>query len=60
MPKSNASYWKAKLSRNKERDREVDAALSNDGWKVTRLWAHMSPMDAARLIEQELIEVTER
>src|SRR4051812_11074315 len=31
-------YWDAKISRNMERDREVDMKLRDAGWRVVRLW----------------------
>lgn len=37
-PKSNTSYWSAKLDRNVERDRESIAALEEDGWQVLVVW----------------------
>ncbi len=39
-PAHNASFWAKKLERNAERDREVDAALIRDGWRVLRFWEH--------------------
>lgn len=38
MPKTRAEWWGAKLSRNKERDREVIRHLKKAGWKVLRFW----------------------
>lgn len=37
-PKSNIRYWKAKLSRNRERDRKNLLALKKLGWKVLVIW----------------------
>ncbi len=34
----NATYWTAKISRNMERDREVNAVLEREGWLVLRFW----------------------
>ena len=34
----NAEYWVAKISRNMERDRWVDAELRSLGWRVVRVW----------------------
>lgn len=34
MPKSNTDYWKPKLERNVERDKQHIAALIKAGWKV--------------------------
>jgi DNA mismatch endonuclease (patch repair protein) len=39
-PVQNADYWKAKLIRNKQRDRSVSARLRRNGWKVIRVWEH--------------------
>ena len=31
-------YWKQKIRRNMERDREVDRQLAMEGWTVLRFW----------------------
>ncbi|MGH6680148.1 MAG: very short patch repair endonuclease, partial [Bradyrhizobium sp.] len=31
-----SSFWRAKIERNMERDRQVDRALRRDGWSVLR------------------------
>jgi DNA mismatch endonuclease (patch repair protein) len=38
IPKSNSQFWRAKLQRNRERDRNVDKQLRAEGWKVVRVW----------------------
>ena len=38
VPKSNRSYWKPKLRRNRERDRKNLAILRKDGWRVFVVW----------------------
>lgn len=35
---SNQSFWRAKLARNVERDREVNDILTEMGWLVLRFW----------------------
>jgi DNA mismatch endonuclease (patch repair protein) len=45
-PTSNEWYWTPKLKRNIERDRAADAALSEAGWHVVRLWEH-EPLPSA-------------
>lgn len=35
---SNRKYWKKKLARNVERDKEVNDALTQEGWLVLRFW----------------------
>jgi DNA mismatch endonuclease, patch repair protein len=37
-PRSNVSYWNAKLARNVERDAEQDAKLRSMGWRVLTIW----------------------
>lgn len=38
LPKSNVEFWKEKIERNIERDRESMRALLDLGWKVIRAW----------------------
>ena len=38
MPANNRAFWKAKLARNTQRDREVTRALRATGWTVLRVW----------------------
>lgn len=51
LPTANRPYWSAKISRNRERDRETDALLAEAGWKVLRVWEHEDPEAAADRIE---------
>lgn len=55
-PKANEAYWSTKLRRNVERDRRIDAALSDAGWSVIRVWEH-EPVEAAasRVISAVLV-----
>ena len=38
LPRSNQDYWKPKIERNIERDKENKCKLENDGWKVIIVW----------------------
>lgn len=38
MPKDNAAYWSAKITRNRARDAAALIALKRDGWKSLVLW----------------------
>src|SRR5437764_830642 len=38
IPASRQSYWRPKLEKNVERDRQHTAALSSLGWKVLTVW----------------------
>jgi DNA mismatch endonuclease (patch repair protein) len=49
-PKNNEWYWSPKLARNVERDREADAALTDAGWTVVRLWEHVPVPDAVAAV----------
>lgn len=40
MPGSNVRYWKAKVARNRRRDRMAVEALRKQGWRVMRIWEH--------------------
>lgn len=40
QPKSNAAFWRRKLTANRERDRRVNRVLRNAGWRVLRIWEH--------------------
>jgi len=40
QPRANTEYWKPKLARNVARDRAVDQALEEAGWRVIRAWEH--------------------
>ena len=45
-PEVNEWYWAPKLRRTMERDRAADAALAAAGWRVVRIWEHVSLDDA--------------
>ncbi len=45
-PTVNEWYWEPKLRRTVERDRAADAALAAAGWRVVRIWEHVSLADA--------------
>lgn len=47
-PRSNRSYWKPKIERNKARDRRVRRKLNALGWSVMRLWEHEIIRDPER------------
>ncbi|MDD5099075.1 MAG: very short patch repair endonuclease, partial [Candidatus Colwellbacteria bacterium] len=48
MPKSNRKYWKEKIARNKRRDKEVNAELKKNGWKIVRIWEYDIRQKSAR------------
>lgn len=38
VPKTRTEFWKNKISRNAERDREIMDALTRQGWNVLVVW----------------------
>ncbi len=38
--KLNGKYWKQKIERNMERDKQITRRLRTNGWKVLRFWEH--------------------
>lgn len=50
-PKSNASWWRTKIKRNRTRDLAIASALTDRGWLVLRIWEHEDPEEAAGRIE---------
>lgn len=38
IPRNNSAFWKRKLERTIERDRQIRAKLRRHGWKVFTLW----------------------
>jgi DNA mismatch endonuclease (patch repair protein) len=54
LPKTNTEFWAKKISRNVERDREVDHALTDVGWLVLRFWEHDDLTEACEAIENAI------
>ncbi len=52
VPKTNTSFWVAKIRRNRQRDRQVDRALQHLGWTVLRVWEHELRGDLSRLLRR--------
>ncbi|MFV2144060.1 very short patch repair endonuclease [Isoptericola sp. G70] len=46
-PKANSEWWSVKLTANRERDRDTDRLLAEQGWAVVRIWEHEPPKAAA-------------
>lgn len=55
---ANADFWRTKINRNMDRDREVTQQLTADGWMVVRVWASDVERDVAKVADQ--IEATVR
>jgi DNA mismatch endonuclease (patch repair protein) len=55
-PRSNSSYWAAKIGRNQARDLRDRERLEADGWTVLRLWEHVSADTAAAAVLRRLAD----
>jgi DNA mismatch endonuclease (patch repair protein) len=50
LPKTNTEWWRAKVARNRARDRKAAVTLRNQGWHVFIVWT-CSDMSPGRLAE---------
>jgi DNA mismatch endonuclease, patch repair protein len=57
-PVNNAEFWEKKISRNIERDKEVNTFLQSTGWTVIRFWSLevKTNLDGCVAIIKEVIE----
>lgn len=57
-PATNADFWEKKISRNMQRDQEVNAHLKSEGWTVIRFWSAeiKKNLDTCVAIIQQAIE----
>jgi DNA mismatch endonuclease (patch repair protein) len=39
-PKTNSFFWAKKLAGNADRDKRINAALADMGWRAVRVWEH--------------------
>ena len=53
-PKSNATWWREKIGANIQRDRRTDRQLTEEGWRVVRVWEHESVEVGVGIIEDVL------
>lgn len=62
QPKSNKSYWRSKLLRNKQRDRETTEILRDMNWEVLRFWEHdlMEDVKVVAALRRMIIQSTRK
>lgn len=48
----NSDWWRAKIERNMQRDREVTQLLRREGWRVVRVWESALLRDPSRIAER--------
>jgi len=57
-PQTNADFWLKKISRNIERDNEVNSYLRKNGWIVIRFWSkevRKNTVECINIIKMELL-----
>ena len=58
VPATHSDYWRPKLAKNAERDRETDAMAKTEGWRVLRIWEHVPPDNAVEMIIESLRKIS--
>lgn len=56
---NNADYWIRKISRNRERDDEINKRLSFEGWTVIRFWGNdikKHTEECVRVVEETIFD----
>ena len=56
---NNAEYWIKKISRNRERDDEINKRLSFEGWTVLRFWGEdikKHTDECVRVVEETIFD----
>lgn len=59
-PKSNLEYWKPKIERNVNRDKEINKFYSEQHWYLMRIWEHEIKKDfdnTINKIERFIIDI---
>lgn len=51
MPKVRIKFWKEKLERNKQRDKEVNKHYKKTDWKMFRIWEHNLRKNKQKIID---------
>jgi DNA mismatch endonuclease (patch repair protein) len=52
IPKTNTPFWKAKIQRNIDRDRETNQKLRECDFQVERIWEHELKDDLSACIDR--------
>jgi DNA mismatch endonuclease (patch repair protein) len=51
-PKTRSEFWKNKIGRNVERDREINGQLRKMDWTVVRIWEHEIRDDLKNVVKR--------
>lgn len=59
LPRSRENFWRSKIDRNRERDRENQLLLQDAGWRVLIVWqCELRNLDALKKRLYEFVEAT--
>ncbi|MCS5713529.1 very short patch repair endonuclease [Herbiconiux sp. CPCC 205716] len=50
-PRANSDYWIQKVERNRARDADTTARLTEAGWRVLRIWEHVPVEEGVSMVE---------
>lgn len=53
-PKTRKAFWKKKIERNIERDREVSKHYLKIGWRIIRIWEHEMKKDTVAVTKKTI------
>ncbi len=56
-PASNRAFWDRKLERNRARDAAINDLLTQDGWRVVRIWEHEVDDSLAACVQRVQVEL---
>lgn len=59
-PRSNVSYWKEKIIRNKKRRALVKRMLKRHGWKVFEFWEHQVINDPEKIATKIINDISQK
>ncbi|MBG0819408.1 DNA mismatch endonuclease Vsr [Planomonospora sp. ID91781] len=54
-PKTNPDYWREKIAKNVQRDRDTDARLAEADWLVLRFWEHQPAEECAAEVKEAVM-----
>lgn len=57
IPKTNTKFWIDKITRNIERDNEVNNFLEKEGWTILRFWESDIKKDIEKVLNEILIHL---
>lgn len=57
IPKSNVTFWRKKIERNRRRDLRITRAYRKQGWTVIRVWEHQLSTAAPAAVQRVLSAV---